>query len=325
MSRIEAAPKRRLWLWGAFALILVLLVVYCGQKLGQTATLRLATTTSVENSGLLPTILPEFEAQYKVRVDVIAVGTGQALALGERGDVDVVLVHAPELEETFVANGYGLNRYPVATNDFVIAGPAEDPAGIASVPDASTALQRIAEAEVKFASRGDNSGTHVKELALWESAGLTPTPEQSWYLSLGQGMGDTLNFANETLAYTLTDRGTFLSQRANLPNLAVLFGGATPADNPDPALINYYSVIPVNPERHVGINSELAQRFVEWLISVETQEIIGAFGVEEFGQPLFFPNSDLWNEGERSMPSTSLGSGLRLYRSLTIQFGQGVS
>lgn len=252
--------------------------------------LRLATTTSTADSGLLDAILPGFEALHNARVDVVAVGTGQAIELGEAGDADVILVHARAREDAFVEEGHGLSRADVMYNDFIIVGPAADPAGIQGMATAAEALAAIA-AEAPFASRGDDSGTHTKELSLWEAAGVTPDPEGGWYNSLGQGMGETLTYANESGAYTLTDRGTFLSMSANLPDLAIMVGGASIAENGDPSLLNPYGVIPVNPEKSDAINAELAQLFVEWITSAEVQEQIGQFGIEEFGQPLFYPDA----------------------------------
>ena len=251
--------------------------------------LRLATTTSTADSGLLDAILPDFEAAYNARVDVVAVGTGQAIEIGQAGDADVILVHARAREDAFVEEGSGLARYDVMYNDFIIVGPTDDPAGVQGMTSAAEALAAIAAAEARFASRGDDSGTHTKELSLWEKAGVTP--EGDWYNSLGQGMGETLTFANESEAYTLTDRGTYLSMSSTLPNLAIMVGGDSIADNADSALLNPYGVIPVNPELSANINAELAQQFVDWLISPEVQEQIGQYGVEEFGQPLFYPNA----------------------------------
>lgn len=290
------ARRRKAILWGGLLLTIAVsvLIVVCASAFSRQAVLRLATTTSVENSGLLDAILPDFESSRNIKVDVIAVGTGQALALGELGDVDVVLVHAPALEEEFVGAGYGVARFGLMYNDFVLAGPARDPAGVAEATRAVDALLRIAEAEEDFASRGDNSGTHFIEMNLWREAGFEPTESQDWYLSVGQGMGATLNFANEQGAYVLTDRGTFLAQRSNLPNLVVLFGGESAAENPDPALRNYYSVIPVNPELHSQVDFDLAMEFVDWLTSIPTQATIAEFGVEEFGMPLFYPDSEAW-------------------------------
>jgi len=251
--------------------------------------LRLATTTSTADSGLLDAILPDFEAAYNARVDVVAVGTGQAIEIGQAGDADVILVHARAREDAFVEEGSGLARYDVMYNDFIIVGPADDPAGVQGMTSAAEALAAIAAAEAPFASRGDDSGTHTKELSLWEAAGVTP--EGDWYNSLGQGMGETLTFANESEAYTLTDRGTYLSMSSTLPNLAIMVGGDSIADNADSALLNPYGVIPVNPDLSANINAELAQQFVDWLISPEVQEQIGQYGVEQFGQPLFYPNA----------------------------------
>ena len=251
--------------------------------------LRLATTTSTADSGLLDAILPDFEAAYNARVDVVAVGTGQAIEICQAGDADVILVHARAREDAFVEEGSGLARYDVMYNDFIIVGPADDPAGVQGMTSAAEALAAIAAAEAPFASRGDDSGTHTKELSLWEAAGVTP--EGDWYNSLGQGMGETLTFANESEAYTLTDRGTYLSMSSTLPNLAIMVGGDSIADNADSALLNPYGVIPVNPDLSANINAELAQQFVDWLISPEVQEQIGQYGVEQFGQPLFYPNA----------------------------------
>lgn len=251
--------------------------------------LRLATTTSTADSGLLDALLPAFEQQTGASVEVIAVGTGQALKLGERGDVDVVLVHDRQREEAFMAQGFGSLRRDVMYNDFVIVGPADDPAGVRQAASAAEALGRIAAHQATFASRGDDSGTHAREQALWKAAGIAPSAEQPWYRSLGQGMGETLITANELAAYTLSDRGTWLSMRARLPNLELLFGGATIADNPDTALRNPYGVLLVNPQRHPGINAELGRQFIAWLTAPETQQRIGAFGRERYGQPLFHP------------------------------------
>lgn len=253
--------------------------------------LRLATTTSTADSGLLDAILPDFEQKYNARVDVVAVGTGQALEIGAKGDADVVLVHARAREDKFVADGNGVNRLDVMYNDYVIVGPTADPAGVGGLALAKEALAKIAETQASFASRGDDSGTHTKEKSLWSSAGITPTVDSGWYLAVGQGMGETLILANEKLAYTLADRGTWLSMQENLPGLTVLVGGATINQNGDKALLNPYGVIPVDPEKHPGVNFALATQFAQWLTSPETQQMIGAYGQEQFGQPLFYPNS----------------------------------
>ena len=269
--------------------LVLLTMVACGAKEPQV--LRLATTTSTADSGLLDAILPSFEEKYNARVDVVAVGTGQAIALGEAGDADVILVHARAREDAFVEEGHGTGRFDVMYNDFILVGPADDPAGVAGMTTAAEALAAIAAAGAPFASRGDDSGTHTKELSLWEKAGVTPDPAGGWYNSLGQGMGETLTFANEAGAYTLTDRGTYLSMRDNLPNLVVVDGGESIADNADPALLNPYGVIPVNPDKSDVINNELANQFAEWLTSAEVQEMIGQFGTDKFGQPLFYPDA----------------------------------
>ena len=262
----------------------------------QASVLRLATTTSTADTGLLGALLPDFEAQCACRVDVIAVGTGQALELGRRGDVDVLLVHAPEQEAAFVAEGHAVARYDVMYNDFVIVGPAGDPAGVKTTSTANDAFRRVATAAAAFASRGDKSGTHTKELALWKAAGTTPgaagAADAGWYLSVGQGMGETLTFANEKQAYALTDRATWLSMTDRLPNLRLLVGGASTAANPDRNLRNQYGVIPLNPARHASVNGPLATRFAAWLLAKPTQQRIAAFGRDRLGQSLFFPDSD---------------------------------
>ena len=241
--------------------------------------LRLSTTTSTENSGLLDALIPPFEARFRVTVDVIPVGTGKALKLAEGGDVDVTLVHAPELEKLFVKRGFGVNRRYVMYNDFVIVGPPQDVAGIKGAADARGAFRRIAERTALFISRGDRSGTHTKELSLWKKAGVNPS--LPWYLESGRGMGAVLIIADEKRAYTLTDRGTYLAFRRKL-DLAILVEG-------DPALFNPYHVIAVNPAKHPHVNYLGAMLLIGWLTSAEGQEIIANFGMKEFGQPLFIP------------------------------------
>ncbi len=244
----------------------------------------LATTTSTENSGLLDDILPHFEEKYSTRVNVVAVGTGQAMEMGKNGDADVLLVHAEATEIEFVNDGYGVDRHRVMYNDFIIVGPEDDPAGLKETAgaDAAKALSIISENKVPFASRGDDSGTHKKELELWQAAGIEP--EGDWYKSVGQGMGATLNFANEQEAYTMTDRATYLSMSDEL-DLVILVEG-------DELMFNQYGVIKVNPEKHTGINKEGADRFVEWIISDEVQQKISDFGKDEYGQSLFVPNAE---------------------------------
>jgi tungstate transport system substrate-binding protein len=255
--------------------------------------LRLATTTSTDDTGLLRAILPAFEKLCSCRVDVVAVGTGQALELGRRGDADVVLVHSYRDEVKFVADGHARERLDIMYNDFVIVGPAADPAKLAGRKSAREAFSAIAAARALFASRGDRSGTHTAELAVWASAKVTPAG--SWYLSLGQGMGETLVLANEKRAYTMSDRGTWLSMRERIPDLQVLVGGRTIAENPDSSLRNRYGAMAINPDTHAGANHAAAQKFVEWLASKPTQRAIGEFGLQKYGQSLFYPDA----EGEK--------------------------
>jgi len=244
-------------------------------------TLRLATTTSTENSGLLDYLLPTFEKETGLRVHVIAVGTGKALKLGENGDVDIVLVHALEAEKKFIESGFGEYRKDVMYNDFLLVGPKNDPAGLARSKSAKEAFKRMADAKVAFVSRGDDSGTHKKELALWKAANITPAGR--WYVESGQGMGAVLLMASSMQAVTLTDRATYLKLKKKL-DLVPLFEG-------DPALFNQYGIIPVSPKRHPGVASDSAGRLVEWITSPKGQKLIGAYGVSEYGKPLFFPNA----------------------------------
>jgi len=251
----------------------------------------LATTTSTLDSGLLDVILPVFEKANSVKVKVVAVGTGQALKLGQDGNADVVLVHARAQEDQFVADGWGVDRRDVMYNDFIIVGPTQDPAGIQGMAAATDAFKAIASKQAAFASRGDNSGTDTKEKDLWKQAGVNP--KGAWYKSLGQGMGDTLVFANEKGAYTLSDRGTYLSlsMKDRLPDLTILVGGASIKENGDKSLLNPYGVIAVNPAKHPNVKFDLAEKFINWITSAETQQLIGNYGVDKFGQPLFYPNA----------------------------------
>ncbi|MBC7254485.1 MAG: substrate-binding domain-containing protein [Chloroflexi bacterium] len=242
--------------------------------------LTLATTTSLENSGLLGAILPDFEAETHIRVHVIAVGTGQALRLGQDGNADILFVHDPAQEEAFMQAGHGIRREAVMYSDFILVGPAEDPAGIRGMASAAEALAKIAKEKALFVSRGDQSGTHTKELALWQAAGVMP--QGDWYLSAGQGMGAVLTMADEKKAYTLSDRATYWARRKEGLDLVILVEG-------DPDLLNPYHVIAVNPAKGPHIRADLANRFIEWLISPSTQEKIGQFGVKEFGQAVFTP------------------------------------
>jgi tungstate transport system substrate-binding protein len=259
-----------------FALALCLVAVLLP---AQTGRLRLSTTTSTENSGLLAVLLPPFEAKTGLKVDVIAVGTGQALKLGEAGDVDVVLVHARELEDRFVADGYGVNRRDVMHNDFIIIGPASDPAGVRGMKDAAAALKRIADRGAVFVSRGDNSGTHVKEQSLWAAAGIKPSGR--WYREAGQGMGPVITMTNDLQGYTLADRGTYLSMKDKV-DLPILVEG-------DPRLFNPYGIIALNPDRFRHVAYFEAMELIAWMTSVEGQKIIGDYKVE--GEVLFFPDA----------------------------------
>jgi tungstate transport system substrate-binding protein len=242
----------------------------------------LATTTSTQDSGLLDALLPRFERATGYQVKSIAVGTGQALALGARGEADVVLVHAPEAERAWMADGHGAERLRVMHNDYVLVGPADDPAAIRGAPTAAEALRRIAATGAPWISRGDSSGTHQLEQQLWQAAPLDPRGS-GWHQEVGQGMGQTLNVASEKRAYTLTDRGTWLARRDTLA-LAILLEG-------EPSLLNLYHVMPVNPAKSPRINAAGARAFAHWLVSPETQAIIGEFGKDRYGQPLFFSDA----------------------------------
>ena len=242
--------------------------------------LKLATTTSTDNSGLLKELLPPFEKMLNIRVDVIAVGTGKTLALGKNGDVDIVLVHARSAEDQFVAEGYGVNRRDVMYNDFIIIGPADDLAGIKGMKDAVAALKAIAGKEAPFASRGDDSGTHKREKILWKEAGIEPSGD--WYMETGQGMGATLQVADEKQAYTISDRGTYLAYRGKI-EMEILVEGDTER------LANPYGIIAVNPAKHSHVNYVYAMALIGWVTSVEGQKIIADF--KRFEEPLFHPTA----------------------------------
>lgn len=252
----------------------------CKKKVKNTEII-LATTTSTYDSGLLDELIPVFEEETTYKVKPIAVGTGEAIAMGERGEADVILVHSREEENRFVEEGYGTERRDVMHNDFVIIGPEDDPSAISGLT-AVEAYITISANEASFVSRGDDSGTNKKEIAIWEETGTTP--QGDWYIESGQGMGETLRIADEKQAYTMTDRGTYLAQQNNL-SLVVLVEG-------DEILFNPYGVIPVNPEKHkdIDINYEGAQAFVEFITGEKGQAIIKEFGVAEYGQPLFYPS-----------------------------------
>lgn len=252
------------------------------QELGE---IILSTTTSTQDSGLLDYLLPVFEEKTGATVKTVAVGTGAALEMGQNGEADVLLVHAKADEEKFVADGYGTERHDVMYNDFVLVGPKEDALKLkeTSGSDIQSALKNISNSGSTFVSRGDDSGTHKKELKLWEETGISPQGE--WYVSAGAGMADVLKIASEKQAYTITDRATYLSLKDTL-DLDVLVEG-------DENLFNQYGVIPVNPERedNAEINEAGAKAFMDWILSEEAQKLIGEYGVEEFGEPLFVPNA----------------------------------
>ena len=241
----------------------------------------LATTTSTQDSGLLDALIPRFERQTGFVVKTIAVGSGQAIALGKKGEADVLLVHSPDAERALVAEGAGIQRRIVMHNDFILLGPAADPAGARRKP-AAAAFQAIAAGSARFISRGDNSGTHAQEKKLWKAAGLDPEG-RAWYQQTGLGMGQTLAVASEKWAYTLSDRGTYLALRKNL-GLAILSEG-------DAALLNVYHVIEVNSARFPKVNATGARAFADFLVSKDVQTLIGGFGVGTYGSSLFFPDA----------------------------------
>lgn len=247
----------------------------------------LATTTSTQDSGLLDYLLPGFEQEFNAKVKVIAVGSGQALQTGMDGNADVLLVHSPASEQKFMEEGHGVRREDVMYNDFVIVGPESDPAGIRGITNATEAFAKIAASQAKFVSRGDDSGTHAKEKAIWKAAALEPAGE--WYLSAGQGMGAVLTMSDESQGYTLTDRATYLSMTQTGLKLVILVEG-------DQLLLNPYGVIAVNPAKSQKIQAELANRFIDWLISEPVQQQVMDFKKVELGQSLFFPSSAVWKE-----------------------------
>lgn len=259
-------------------LLLVLLLMACiTAPLTAQSRLKLATTTSTNDSGLLDVLLPPFEKRHNVRVDVIAVGTGKALKIAENGDVDVVMVHARNLEEQFVANGFGVDRKDVMYNDFVIVGPEEDPAGIKGIGKAAEAVRRIAEKQSIFVSRGDESGTHQKEKSLWAAASIEPSG--AWYQEIGQGMGAALRISDEKQAYCLVDRGTFLALRQTI-DLVVLTEG-------DPMLFNPYGIIAVSPKKWPHVEYTLARALIDWVTSEQGRKIIADY--KKHGEVLFTP------------------------------------
>lgn len=247
----------------------------------------LATTTSTQDSGLLDVLVPLFQEKTGYTVQTVAVGSGAALKMGEEGNADVLLVHAPAAEKTLMEAGWGKDRYLVMHNDFVIVGPADDPARIRGLPSVLEVFKAIADNSANFITRGDDSGTHKMELSLWGKTEVDPSG-QAWYTDSGQGMGATLTITSEKGAYTLTDRATYLASKDNL-DLEILFEG-------DAALLNVYHVITVNPEKWPKSNYDGAVAFSQFMVAPETQAVIGEFGTEQFGQPLFFPDADKTDE-----------------------------
>ncbi len=264
--------------------LLALLISACAPVAPSNPNLILATTTSTQDSGLLDVLIPLFETESGYPVQTVAVGSGQAMKMGDEGNADVLLVHAPASEVTFMENGFGKDRALVMHNDFIIVGPASDPAGIKGTAVAD-ALKLISAGSGTFVSRGDDSGTHKAELALWKQAEFDPkAAAPAWYLESGQGMGATLTIASEKNAYTLTDRATYLANNANL-QLEILVEG-------DHALLNVYHVISVNPDKWPKANYEGALAFIKFMTASSTQKIIAQFGVDKYGQQLFIPDAD---------------------------------
>ncbi|MGM0498875.1 MAG: substrate-binding domain-containing protein [Bacillota bacterium] len=259
--------------------LFIVMIFFTSTAAAAQKVLTMATTTSTDNSGLLAELIPPFEKKFNVRVDVVAVGTGAAIELGRNGDVDIIFVHAREAEEDFVAKGYGVNRRKVMYNDFVILGPASDPALIKETKTAAEALEKIAIAEAEFVSRGDNSGTNKKELSIWDSAEIDP--EGSWYLESGQGMGPSINMADELAAYILADRGTYLAYSGDV-DLEIVNSG-------DPELFNPYGIIPINPAYHTHVNYQLAMAFTGYVTSQKGQQIINNY--MSYGEQLFYPSA----------------------------------
>lgn len=260
-------------------IVLALLLVTSAQA--QEKFITVASTTSTEQSGLFKHLLPVFQAKTGIQVRVVALGTGQALDMGRRGDADVVFVHAKPLEEKFVAEGFGVRRFEVMYNDFILVGPKSDPAKVAASKDIVAAFQKVKAAQAPFASRGDKSGTHFAEVELWKAAGIDVSKEKGWYRETGSGMGPTLNTASAMNAYALTDRGTWLSFK-NRGDLAIVVEG-------DQKLFNQYGVILVNPAKHPHVKKDLGQAFIDWVISPAGQKAIADYKVG--GEQLFFPNA----------------------------------
>jgi len=266
--------------------LLVFIMIICGIRrhveAAEQKTIILATTTSTQDSGLLDVLIPMFEKKTGYFVKTIAVGSGQAMAMGQKGEADVLLVHSPAAEQKFVADGFGINRRLVMHNDFIIVGPPDDPAKIKGIRSTGEAMKKIASAGKLFLSRGDNSGTNAKEKEVWKVAGINPEKEK-WYQQTGLGMGQTLNVAAEKKGHTLTDRGTYLALKKTL-GLDILNEG-------DAILLNIYHVIEVNPAKWPRVNVAGGKAFADFMVTPETQEVIKTFGTDKFGAPLFFPDA----------------------------------
>ena len=269
---------------GVLFVLTVMLSVFAASAQAAAPVLRMATTTSTDNTGLLDYLAPIFMADKGIELQWVSVGTGRALEYGRNGDVDVVLTHDPEAEKSFIDGEFGVEPKQVMYNDFVVIGPASDPAGVKGL-NVNRAFSTIALKSAPFASRADQSGTHMAELRIWKAAGLDDPDKETWYIQTGQGMLDTINIAGERSGYALADRGTYITYEANNkgnPPLVILVEG-------DESLKNQYSVIPVNPDKHSNINFELAKTFSEWLTSAKVQGDIANFRLE--GKQLFFPNA----------------------------------
>lgn len=284
-----ATPKKKMSGGKKAAIAIVIIAAICvaavliyGQvsKTHKNPVIRVSTTTSVNDSGLLPYLQPTFEADTGYKLEITSAGTGAAIAKGTSGDADVLLVHAKSQEETFISSGYGVERIPFMYNYFVVVGPNADPAGVKGTTTASDAFTKIADSNSIFISRGDNSGTNTKETAIWQSTGITPDG-QSWYVSAGQGMGACLNIANEQQAYVLSDKATFLKNKSNLSSLSILLESADD-------MKNTYSLIAVSPDKYPDENYEGAQAFIKWMTSDKAQKLITSYGVKDYGEQLFY-------------------------------------
>jgi tungstate transport system substrate-binding protein len=278
---MKTQKARKIFFLGILAFFAAMLMIGTPAH-AQQKNIILATTTSTQDSGLLDVLTPMFEKKTGYFVKTIAVGSGQAMAMGQKGEADVLLVHSPAAEKKFVAEGFGVNRRLVMHNDYIIVGSPEDSAKIKGMKNTVEGLKKIAASGSLFLSRGDNSGTHSKEKSIWKEAGLNPEKEK-WYQQTGLGMGQTLNVSSEKKGYTLADRGTYLALKKNL-HLDILVEG-------DAILLNIYHVIEVNPAKFPKVNVAGGKAFADFMVSRETQDIVKTFGVEKFGSPLFFPDA----------------------------------